>query len=137
MKRDIILGLAALVSLAACMPPEGMLVINGTGAPISLHVVKNNWRSGAKAPLEVDLAPGAKRFIYWHEFPERLVVTAGRCSHDYGGAETLGRLGVRYRLGVRLERDFSARLSSIDAIDGFEIGDALPHDPIRPVKTCR
>jgi hypothetical protein len=64
-------------------------------------------------------------------------VTAGGCSHDYGDAEALGRLSVRYRLGVRLETDFSARLSSIDAIDGFRIGEALPHDPIRPVKTCR
>lgn len=136
MRRDVVLGLAGLVLLAACMPPAGMLVINETGAPISFHAVKNNWRSGTKAPLEIDVAPGGKRFIYWDEFSERLVVSAGRCSHDYGDAEKLGRLGVRYRVGVRLQPDFSARLISIDAIDGFEIGEVLPGDPIRPVKTC-
>lgn len=136
MIRNMLLVLAGSALLAACMPPIGVLVINETGTRIFVHQVKESYRWWVAASDGVYLAPGRWEFLYANPSLERIAVSAGGCGYDYGSVQELEGLGVRGRVGVRLAPDFSASLISLDSLDGFERGQALPHDTIRPTKTC-
>lgn len=117
------------------MPPFGVFMVNDTGDALSLQLAKEVRADGGwtMTTVEAPLAMGKSKFFGMPKWPERIVVSAGRCRYDYGRTLDLMALGAQQRVGVRLAPDFSAHLV---VVDGYQRGQPLPGEPIVPVRIC-
>lgn len=133
-----VLVVVAMSGMVGCSHPTILRIYNQTGAPITVHVVRNpSTQHEVKRREDLVVAHGKRVKVFGYEF-EAGEVSAGNCIYDYSAISRSAAMSGMH-VAVQIEPDFSAHLLNVEAKRdrvGQFMDEAAPGFPVRPARRC-